>query len=82
MNNMAQGEVTVIDDEIIRGLQEAGDPAFITNEVAKMFDMSTEGMRGRLEKLKQEGRIHKKKPSPRTVIWWLPESQDREWFSR
>jgi predicted ArsR family transcriptional regulator len=82
MRDMAQGEITVTDDEIIEGLRESKEPAFITKEIADIFDMSTEGMRGRLEKLKEEGRICKKKPSPRTVIWWLPESQAREWFSR
>jgi hypothetical protein len=36
-----------------------------------MFGMTSEGIRGRLESLQEEGRIYKKKPTERTVIWWV-----------
>lgn len=65
--------MTVNDDEIIRRLQECGDPAYATSEIAEMLDMTLEGTRGRLDDLVDEGRLEKKKPNPQSTMWWLPE---------
>lgn len=69
--NVPQGKQTVSDAEIVDTMEEHPDPAFITKELAEMFGMSTEGVRGRLAKLESEGAVHKKKPTKRTVIWWV-----------
>jgi predicted ArsR family transcriptional regulator len=68
---MVQGKRTVTDKEIEQKMHELPSPAFTTGELAGHFDMTTEGMRLRLEKLRNEGVVHRKKPSQRTVIWWV-----------
>jgi predicted ArsR family transcriptional regulator len=70
MDDMPQGKETVSDKEIIEFMRSDQDPAYTTSELADHFEMSSEGIRGRLEDLEKRGRIFKKKPSSRTVIWW------------
>jgi predicted ArsR family transcriptional regulator len=69
---MPQGEVTVVDEEIINAMRERDGPAFTTAEIASWFDMTTEGIRRRLNELAEEGAVEYKKPTTRTVLWWLP----------
>lgn len=78
---MSQGKMTITDDQIITEMQEQGDPAYTTAEVGEMIGMSTEGARNRLEKLEECGRVMSKKPSTRTVLWWLPEVYGKLAFS-
>jgi predicted ArsR family transcriptional regulator len=59
------------DEEIMDELRQSPEPAFTTGELAERFNMSTQGMRNRLEALAEEGRLYRKKPSARTVIWWV-----------
>lgn len=75
--DVPQGKETVTDREIIEIMRESSEPAFITSEVADMVGMTTEGARGRLEQLREEGLVYKKKPSSRTVLWWVY-SDERE----
>lgn len=72
---MAQGKRTVSDDEIIEKMNERADPAFTTNELADIFDMSAEGIRNRLKKLHKNGRVYRKKTGARTVLWWTENDQ-------
>lgn len=67
---MTQGKMTVEDSEIVEHMKHSDDPAFTAGELADHFDMTTNGMRERLTKIKQSGRIRNKKPTARTVIWW------------
>ena len=66
-----QGKQTVTDDEIIETMASHQDPAFTTAELASMFNMSAEGIRGRLKDLVESGDVDNKKPTSRTVIWWV-----------
>ena len=66
-----QGKQTVTDDEIIETMRGHEDPAFTTAELAGLFDMTTEGIRGRLNDLARSGDVDYKKPTSRTVIWWV-----------
>ena len=77
-----QGKQTVTDDEIIETIASHPDPAFTTSELAEIFDMSTEGVRGRLNKLAEEGKIAKKKPTTRTVIWWVHSDESEDLLSK
>jgi len=81
MTDMPQGEKTVEDSEIIEFIRSDDDPAYTTGELADQFGVSTEGMRHRLEELKQTGAVFKKKPSSRTVIWWSDVAHEAEAFS-
>lgn len=69
--DVPQGKQTVTDNEIVETMNAHPDPAFTTGELAEMFGMTVEGIRHRLESLHDEGRIYRKKPTPRTVIWWV-----------
>lgn len=68
---MVQGKRTVSDKEILDKMKTATDPAFTTSELAEKFEMTSEGIRGRLKKLERQNQIQSKKPSSRTVIWWV-----------
>jgi len=81
MSDMPQGEKTVDDREIVEYMHSHSDPAYTTAELADKFDISTEGMRRRLEELKEADRVLKKKPSSRTVIWWCDQDHGAESFS-
>ena len=66
-----QGKQTVSDDEIVETMASLPDPAFTTGELAKIFDMTVEGIRRRLNSLHDESKVCRKKPTSRTVIWWV-----------
>ena len=66
-----QGKQTVQDHEIVKTMAGHEDPAFTTSELADMFGMTTEGIRRRLKKLAESGAVKYKKPTARTVIWWV-----------
>ena len=66
-----QGKQTVTDDEIVETMAGHDDPAFTTSELAGIFEMTTEGIRRRLKKLAEEEVVNYKKPTARTVIWWV-----------
>lgn len=68
---MVQGKRTVSDEEIINEMKTGTDPAFTTSELAEKFGMTTEGIRGRLKQLESQNQIQSKKPSSRTVLWWV-----------
>jgi len=70
--DVAQGIMTVTDDEIIELLREQNDPAYNTSEIADMVGMTTDGVRNRLEDLRKAGRICRKDSSRRCTMWWLP----------
>lgn len=78
---MPQGEQTVDDREIIEFMQSDPDPVYTTQELASVFKMTENGIRGRLSQLHDGGRIRRKKPSSRTVIWWVDEDHGEEAFS-
>jgi predicted ArsR family transcriptional regulator len=73
---MPQGEKTVTDAEIIRWMDESPEPAFTTAEIADNFDMTVEGIRGRLDSLQEGDAVYRKKPTSRTVIWWTDTDYD------
>lgn len=75
MVDVPQGKQTVNDSEILEYMRSDSDPAYSTSELADQFGMSTEGMRVRLEDLRTEALIHKKKPTERTVLWWSHEDE-------
>jgi len=76
MDKMPQGKQTVTDEELLEWMRKSADPAFTTKEVAEAFDMTTEGIRGRLNELEDGRRLYKKKPTSRTVIWWADTNHD------
>jgi len=65
----------VTDDELIAVMRDADGPAWTTGEIASHVDMSTEGVRNRLESLAAEGRLNRKQPQRQTVLWWLTENE-------
>lgn len=75
MTDVPQGKQTVSDGEIVAAMSRHPDPAFTTSELAGMFDMTAEGIRRRLESLRERNEVYKKKPTERTVIWWVPADQ-------
>lgn len=62
--------MTVTDREIVQKMRDHPDPAFTPQELAKMLDLKPETVRKRCEDLADENKIHRKKPSTRTLIYW------------
>jgi len=66
----------VSDDEIVAYMQQSDEPAFVAQEIGDVFGIHRETARHRLDSLAKSGRIHRKKPSERTVIWWSHADHD------
>jgi len=67
---MPQGKQSATDDEIIEVMSEDGDPIHSAKEVAEMIGVTRQCAFNRLQQLKQEGRVRKKKSGARSVVWW------------
>lgn len=61
------------DDEILAVFRTSSDPVLSTSEVASKFDVTHRGVRDRLEKLEETGRLRSKKVGARAKVWWDPE---------
>lgn len=57
--------------DILREFILSPDPAFVPSEIADALDVTTEGARGRMNTLVDEGLLAKKKPGERTVMYWI-----------
>lgn len=77
-----QGKQTVTDDEIVQTMAEHPDPVFTTAELADIFEMSSEGIRGRLNALEEQGCVCRKKPTARTVMWWVHSDESESELSK
>jgi predicted ArsR family transcriptional regulator len=61
------------DEEILAVFQSSSDPVLTTGEVASEFDITHRGVRDRLEKLEERGKLRSKKVGARAKVWWDPE---------
>jgi DNA-binding Lrp family transcriptional regulator len=68
--DMPQGKQSATDDEIIEVMSEDGDPIHSASEVAEMIGVTRQCAFNRLQQLKEEGRVRKKKSGSRSVVWW------------
>ena len=64
----------ITDDEIIAVFRSSSDPVLTTKEIASHFDITHRGVRDRLEKLNDQGRLKSKKVGARAKVWWDPEN--------
>lgn len=76
---VAQGKQTVTDDEIVETMAAHPDPAFTTGELGEVFGMSAEGIRGRLKDIDE---VKSKKPTSRTVLWWVCYDESESMLSK
>lgn len=68
---MPQGKRTVTDAEIVATIRDTDGPACTASEIADEVGMTPEGVRRRLNTLQEHGRVNRKKPSYRVVLWWI-----------
>lgn len=61
------------DEEILAVFRSSSDPVLTTGEVASGFDITHRGVRDRLEKLEERGKLESKKVGARAKVWWDPE---------
>lgn len=57
----------------------SSDPAFVPAEIARELDVTNEGARHQMERLVDEGLLHRKKPGQRTVLYWVTD-EGREFY--
>jgi predicted transcriptional regulator len=80
---MAQGKMTYTDEELLDIIEDSiSGPAFYAKELAEIVDMTVQGVRTRLEQLNENGKIGKKKPGSRTIIYWDRRDYRSSEFSR
>lgn len=68
--DMPQGKQTSTDDEIIEVMAKHDDPIHSAKEVGEMIGVTRQCAFNRLQQLKAEGRVCKKKSGARSVVWW------------
>jgi len=59
------------DIDILRYFVESPDPVLFTAELAEKMEMTTEGVRHRLNNLVERGLLRTKKPGHRTRVYWI-----------
>lgn len=62
-------EIKAVD--VLRIFLSSTDPAFVPAEIADELDVTTEGARHQMNRLVDEGLLERKKPGPRTVLYWI-----------
>jgi len=70
---MVQGKMTVSDEHFIEVMEALEMKAYTTGEIAGEVDMGPDGVRNRLKKLVEDGRVRMKKADPKTTLWALAE---------
>lgn len=68
---MGRDRSLVSDDAIENYIRNSPDPGFVVQEIADEFDITKETARNRLERLVEEGRINRKKPTKRAVFYYV-----------
>jgi len=68
------------DVDVLRYFVESPDPVLFASELAEPMDMTTEGVRHRLNNLVDAGHLHTKKPGHRTRVYWLSR-EGREFYA-
>lgn len=63
----------ITDDEILAVFRGSPDPVLSTGEVSSEVEITHRGVRDRLEKLEEEGKLESKKVGARAIVWWDPE---------
>lgn len=71
-------EIKAVD--ILRIFLSSTDPAFVPAEIADELDVTTEGARHQMNRLVDEGLLERKKPGPRTVLYWITEEGQEYYF--
>jgi DNA-binding MarR family transcriptional regulator len=57
--------------DILERMVVTPEPAFIASEFIEDLDYTEEGVRYNLEKLVECDCVERKKPGPRTVLYWI-----------
>ncbi len=53
--------------------RSSSDPVLTTGEVASEFEITHRGLRDRLDKLEEDGKLKSKKVGARAKVWWDPD---------
>ncbi|TVT95148.1 winged helix-turn-helix transcriptional regulator [Haloferax volcanii] len=73
MSNGPGRKPKITDHEILEVFRSSSDPVLTTAEVAAEFEITHRGVRDRLEKLEEAGKLRSKKVGARAKVWWDPE---------
>lgn len=66
---------TVTPERVLEVFDLVDGPTITSSDVAGILDCSTEAARQKLNRLHEQGRIHRRKAG-RTVLWWLADDGD------
>ena len=72
MNDGPGRKPKTTDEAILNVFRSSTDPVLSTSEVASEVDITHRGVRDRLEKLEEEGKVKSKKVGARAMVWWDP----------
>lgn len=78
---MARGPDPEISAEnILEIFLASAEPAFVPQEIADELDVTPNGARHQMDKLAEQGYLVKKKPSSRTVLYWISDAGREHYF--
>lgn len=67
---------TVTPERVLSVFDQINGPTITSTDVASILDCSTEAARQKLNRLYEQGIIHRRKTG-RTVLWWLADTDDQ-----
>jgi len=71
-------KITAVD--ILEAFLASNEPAFVVSEIAEKLDVTAEGARHQMENLVEEGYLDRKKPSQRSVLYWVTDEGRQYYF--
>lgn len=57
-------------EETLEAVRDVNRPFVVTDDLAERLDMTTEGARGRLNMLADDGLLRRKQVGAAAVVWW------------
>jgi len=71
-------EITTVG--ILEAFLASNEPAFVVAEIAEKLDCTVEGARHQMQNLVEEGYLDRKKPSQRSVLYWVTDEGRQYYF--
>jgi predicted ArsR family transcriptional regulator len=65
--------VKVDDETILSKFSEIEGPVCTVPDLAELLPLKADGIRHRLKKLEDEGRVNSRKIGARATVWWQPD---------
>jgi len=72
----SSNRLKMTDNEIKQFIREHRDRAVTASEIAEEFGVTTQAVNYRLNKLREQGEVVKKKVGSAAAVWWVKQRQE------